>query len=104
MKTVRPFGIIVGVCAVLSMLLSGVAGAGVPRTMSYQGLLTTAAGAAVPDGTHNLQFALYNVPSGGAALWTETQNAVPVTGGLVAVVLGSVTPGVRRRMYRSAAS
>lgn len=92
MKTVRSPGIFVGLCVVASLLLSGVAGAGVPRTMSYQGLLTDAVGGAVPDGTHDLQFTLYNVPDAGAALWTETQAAVPVTGGLVAVLLGSVTP------------
>lgn len=60
--------------------------------MSYQGLLTDAAGGAVPDGAHGLQFALYDVPDAGAALWTETQTAVSVTSGLAAVLLGSVTP------------
>jgi hypothetical protein len=92
MKTVRLFRFVVGVCAVASLLAAGSAGASVPRTMSYQGLLTDTAGGAVPDGTHDLQFALYDVPAAGAALWTEMQASVPVAAGLVAVLLGSVTP------------
>ena len=61
------------------------------RTISYQGVLTDASGALMPDGNYSIEFALYNVPSGGLALWTETQN-VPVKDGVFDVYLGTVRP------------
>ncbi|OGH59740.1 MAG: hypothetical protein A3G34_07965 [Candidatus Lindowbacteria bacterium RIFCSPLOWO2_12_FULL_62_27] len=38
-----------------------------------------------------MTFKLYNVPSGGSALWTEAQSSVSVTSGVFDVELGSVT-------------
>ena len=64
----------------------------VPSTMSYQGVLTDNAGNLVPDGLYNFVFKMYDVGSGGVALWTETQNNIPLTKGGLAVILGSVTP------------
>jgi hypothetical protein len=61
----------------------------IPQTISYQGLLTDAAGAIVPDGNYNLTFKLYDAPTGGTALWTE-QQSVPVQNGIFNVILGSV--------------
>jgi len=61
----------------------------IPATISYQGVLTAAAGAVVPDGAYQLTFTLYN--AGGTALWTETHANVAVTGGIFQVILGSVT-------------
>jgi hypothetical protein len=65
---------------------------GVPRTMSYQGYLSDAAGQPVADGTYRLTFTLYNGEFAGGTIWTETQPSVQVTRGLFAVVLGDVTP------------
>lgn len=65
-----------------------------PGTLSYQGYLTNAAGQPAND-TLNITFRIYNVPTGGTALWTETRsgsNAVPVSDGLFNVHLGSITP------------
>jgi len=67
-----------------------IASSAVPKLISYQGVLTDGAGTAVPDGTYNLTFKIYDVSSGGTALWTETQNSVQVTGGIFNVNLGSV--------------
>jgi hypothetical protein len=64
----------------------------IPQTISYQGVLTDAAGVAVPDGPRNLTFKIYNAASGGSALWTEVQAAAPITRGAFAVILGSNTP------------
>lgn len=62
----------------------------VPRTLSYQGTLSTSA--AVPvNGAQTIVFSLYNAASGGTALWTETQT-VNVANGLFNVTLGSSTP------------
>lgn len=65
--------------------------ASVPPTMSYQGSLRDLGGAVPPDGPYAFVFRLYNVPSGGAALWQESQT-LPVTGGLFHAILGAVTP------------
>jgi hypothetical protein len=63
----------------------------IPQTISYQGVLTDASGEAVPDGSYNLSFKLYDVASGGTALWSEAQPA-DVSKGVFNVILGSVTP------------
>ena len=64
----------------------------VPSTTSYQGVLTDNSGNLVVDGPYNLVFRMYDVASGGSALWTETQSGVPVSKGGFAVILGSLTP------------
>ncbi len=66
--------------------------AAVPGTMSYQGVLTDAAGTHVADGDYAITFSLYDVANGGVALWSETQPAVAVTAGLFSTLLGSITP------------
>jgi hypothetical protein len=64
--------------------------AAIPQKINYQGSLTNAAG--VPaNGAVQMVFSIYNVSSGGVALWTETQN-VTVTHGVYNVELGDVTP------------
>ena len=59
--------------------------------ISYQGILTDASGNTVADGSYSLQLSLYNVQSGGSALWTETQH-VDVADGLYNCMLGTVKP------------
>src|SRR5437899_3147847 len=67
--------------------------AAVPLTMSYQGVLTDNTGAIVPDGGHNFSFSIFNVPTGGSALWgPEVYTGLMVTRGGFSVALGSVTP------------
>lgn len=65
-----------------------------PGVMAYQGYLTNAAGTPL-NGNVNLTFRLYNVASGGTALWSEAHtgaNAVPVVNGVFHTLLGSLTP------------
>ena len=71
-------------------LLSSAGYAQVPQKMNYQGYLTNAAGVPV-NGTLQIVFSIYNVPAGGAPLWTETQNVI-VTQGVYSVNLGDVAP------------
>jgi hypothetical protein len=74
----------------MALLASLPATAAPPKTLSYQGVLTN--NAAVPvNGTPSMLFSLYDVASGGTALWTETQPSVGVANGLFNVTLGSVT-------------
>ena len=63
----------------------------VPKTISYQGILTDAGGIAVPDGYYSLTFGIYDVSSGGSSLWQEVQPTVAVSKGVFNVILGSVT-------------
>lgn len=63
----------------------------VPQTISWQGIIQDSDGNNL-TGNHNLTIQLYDVPTGGTALWTELHNAVAVDNGLVNLSLGSVTP------------
>jgi hypothetical protein len=62
----------------------------IPQQIAYQGYLTDSGG--VPhNGTISMTFRIYSVSSGGAALWTETQD-VTVNQGVYSVNLGEVAP------------
>jgi hypothetical protein len=76
----------------VALLLAGVMTvfAQIPRTVGHQGLLTLPGGAAAPDGNYTMTFRIYNLESGGTALWTETQT-LAVSGGVYSATLGSVT-------------
>ena len=77
--------------AAVLVLAAMVVSAAVPQTMSYQGVLRDAAGNPVADGSYQFTFRLYNVASGGSALWTETQT-LAVADGILNATLGAVTP------------
>lgn len=74
----------------LAIATCGAAVASVPPIINYQGKLLQPSGAPVPDSTYQMQFAIYDVPTGGTALWSETNPSVQVKGGLFAVLLGSI--------------
>ena len=78
------------VIAILSLLLLGPAWAQDRVTMTYQGQLSDAGGAAV-TASHPMTFALYPTVAGGEALWTELHGGVDVVDGTFTVDLGSVT-------------
>ena len=63
--------------------------AGIPGTINYQGYLTNASGVPV-NGAIPITFRIYDVPSGGTALWAETQD-VTVNQGVYSVSLGGNT-------------
>lgn len=64
--------------------------AAVPLKINYQGSLTDSGGTPI-NGTKSIVFSIYDVSSGGSALWSETQN-VTVTNGVFSVNLGDVNP------------
>ncbi|MBK8165075.1 MAG: hypothetical protein IPK64_03810 [bacterium] len=84
-------GLLILVTATAILAAAAPALAAVPRTIAFQGFLTDAGGQPA-GGVVNLDFAVYNVATGGTALWTETHAAVPVNQGVFAVALGSVSP------------
>ncbi len=59
----------------------------IPRLINYQGVLTDDMGVVVSDGSYNMTFRLYAVPSGGSHLWEETI-AVNVSKGIFSTTLG----------------
>ncbi|MBL0124773.1 MAG: hypothetical protein IPP88_19345 [Betaproteobacteria bacterium] len=71
-----------------SVAFSPAATAAPPQRISYQGSLSSAGNPV--NGATSVTFRLYNVPTGGAALWTEAQS-VNVVNGLFSVALGGTT-------------
>ena len=89
----RTFGIIVAVGVIAALLAAGSAGTGLSQEeynvvsasnagtgINYQGMLTDSGGNPL-DGTYEMTFRLYEVPSGGTALDTDT-HPVEVENGL----------------------
>jgi hypothetical protein len=75
---------------IFSLFFIGVSFAQIPKKLSYQGILTDDSGNPL-SGDQTLTLKLYDVGSGGTALWEETQNVV-VDFGVFNVILGEVTP------------
>ena len=65
---------------------------GINHQINFQGKLVNLNGTNVTDGTYSIVFSIYNVASGGVAIWTETQASTSVTNGIFQINLGSVTP------------
>jgi len=63
--------------------------ADVPRTIHFQGVLTDSEESPLV-GTHTVTFRIYDVESGGSALWSETID-VSCDDGLFSIILGSTT-------------
>jgi hypothetical protein len=59
--------------------------------ISYQGKLLDAQGQPI-TGSQDLSFSLYDAQTSGNQLWTETQTATVLSGGLFHVLLGAVCP------------
>lgn len=73
-------------CLALIVLVQ-FAAAQIPRTISYQGVVTDTLGNPKPDGTYSFTFRLYAGASGGSALWSETKT-LQVKRGLFSTLLG----------------
>ncbi|MBI4810066.1 MAG: hypothetical protein HY800_01195 [Ignavibacteriales bacterium] len=77
--------------ALMVIIITPLSLAQIPRTINYQGVLTDTSGTVVPDGNYNLTFRLYDIVTGGTALWSEDQS-VTVNKGIFNVIMGSVSP------------
>jgi hypothetical protein len=71
-----------------TMLVPGLL-AEVPHMINYQGRIIDASGIPV-DGSYSITFKIYNDPTAGTILWSESHSAVAVTDGLFHVDLGSI--------------
>ena len=74
----------------LIIALTTVSYAEIPKLINYQGHLTDKGGNPL-IGTFSITFNIYDVETGGTALWTETQNAVNANNGVFNVLLGSAS-------------
>lgn len=79
------------VAAACALMLAASLHAQIPRTISFQGVLTDAAGVPVTDGQQTLTFNLYAAATGGTSAWSETQT-VATRHGVFSVLLGASTP------------
>ena len=84
----HPYALVLLLMAVLCLQTTH---AQIPHALSYQGILADSSGTPKPDGSYTFTFRLYDVSSGGSALWSETQSA-QVKHGLFSAILGSVNP------------
>ncbi len=64
----------------LAFLVTPALASAVPLTLSHQGRVFDALGVPL-DGAHDLDFAIYDVPTGGTALWTESQASLSFDNG-----------------------
>ena len=78
----------IGFLFILTQLLL----AQIPKTLSYQGLLTNATGEIVADGDYAIKFTIYDAVQGGTNLWSEEHPTVSIQSGVFNAVLGSITP------------
>jgi len=62
-----------------------------PRIIRFQGLLGDAGGG-ILEGTYTVTFRLYDTEAGGMPLWSEVQNNVEVSEGVLDIEIGSITP------------
>lgn len=67
------------------------AGSVFSQTISVQGVLRDPNGRSVDDGSYTVTFAIYDVATGGAALWTETYSSLQTKHGVFQANLGENT-------------
>lgn len=79
------------VLTTLALGITPVVFAAAPQLINYQGLLTDNGGVPVADGDYSVVFTIYDNPTAGAAVWTETQ-LVTTSDGVFAVLLGAINP------------
>ena len=77
--------------AILYLVLIPLAQAQIPRTLSYQGVVTDEAGTPLPTGNYNFTFRLYETETGGSPAWEEGQLLL-VENSVINAILGRIIP------------
>ncbi len=75
----------------LLLLLQLTAYAEIPKTLSYQGVLTDSSGVPLPDGEYDMFFSLFEAETGGLSIWDEPLT-VQLINGVFSAELGSFWP------------
>jgi hypothetical protein len=78
---------------VLLLIAGATMGQSVPPLMNYQGHLTNATGQPLASGQYTLTFNVYNVPTGGTAVWGPQAIVADVIDGYFNVVLSTDSTG-----------
>jgi hypothetical protein len=94
MKTIRIAWIVVAAGACLG---SGWAAQTVPSLVNYQGTLVNSDNSPLANGSHPVQFRIYDAITGGQLVWGPQSNMVPVYNGQFNVLLGP-TDGASRSL------
>ncbi len=76
---------------IIICLAGAIVTAEVPQLINYQGRLTNPDGSPVVDNNYQIAFAIYDQPTGGAVLWSNSPQTVSVENGLFTYQLGSVS-------------
>lgn len=85
--------LVIGLMTALVLAVAAAPGmAQVPRTMSYQGMLTDNFGTPIPDGIYSLTVRLYDAAAAGALVYSENFPTVAVSKGGFNVILGTAAP------------
>jgi hypothetical protein len=71
---------------VVFVFIAGSVQAQIPRTLSYQGVLTDANGEAITTSGIRLTFQIHTEANNGAILWKEIHDSVPVDNGVFSVI------------------
>jgi len=74
------------------LLAAATAYSQIPAKLNYQVMLTDDADQPLADQTVTMVFSIFDVESGGAAVWSETHSPTTNSIGVVSVILGSITP------------
>lgn len=72
-----------------AIALTSTAASAVPSELSFAGRLSTSAGPV--DGTVSIRFAIFDVATGGTAVWSEDHPTIAADAGLVLAQLGTAT-------------
>ena len=82
------------ICVGLGVVLvtAALAGAEIPKRINYQGKLTDSVTGAPLAGSHSMIFRLYDDPSTGSLLWSESQTVSSDSAGIFSAILGGTTP------------
>ena len=83
--------LVLALCLLLIFASNAPAQISIPRTFTYQGVLTTPTGDAVPNGPYEVTIRLYGQSSGGSALWEEV-HTVSTLNGVFDIVMGRSVP------------
>lgn len=91
-KTLFSTGMLATLCLTLSTTFAQaqnqVTPNDVPRTISYQGMITNSDGSPVLNGTYRITMSLYADPAGRTTIWQDTYDA-SITNGIFNIYLGS---------------
>jgi len=75
----------------LLIIIASIAFADVPRLIKFEAIATNSRGRPI-NGRRTLTFSIYDTPSNGSPLWSETHTDVSLSRGAFSVLLGSSTP------------